>query len=65
MIRDKVEITIGARVKMSPLGATRCPRLAGKEGVVVGGGQYPSTVRIIFDGSKTPKSLHRDYVEPV
>ena len=65
MIRGKVEITVGARVKMSPLGAARCPRLAGKEGVVVGGGQYPSTVRIIFDGSKTPKSLHRDYVEPV
>jgi hypothetical protein len=64
MIRDKVEITIGARVK-SPLGAARCPRLAGKEGVVVGGGQDPSTVRIIFDGSRTPKSLHRDYVEPV
>ena len=65
MIRAKVEIRIGARVKMSPLGAARCPRLAGKEGVVVGGGQNPSSVRVIFDGSKTPRSLHRDYVEPV
>jgi hypothetical protein len=65
MIHDKVEITIGARVKMSPVGAARCPRLAGKEGVVVGGGQYPSTIRIVFDGSKTPTSLHRDYVGPV
>jgi hypothetical protein len=65
MIREKVEITVGARVKMSPLGAARCPRLAGKEGVVVGGGRYPSTARIIFDGFKVPMSLHRDYVEPV
>lgn len=63
--RDKVEITIGARVKMSPLGAVRCPRLADREGMVVGGGQYPSTARIIFDGFKAPMSLHRDYVEPV
>jgi hypothetical protein len=34
-------------------------------GVVVGGGQYQGTVRIIFDGFKAPTSLHRDYVEPV
>jgi len=46
MIRDKVEITIGARVKLSPLGAARCPRLADKEGVIVGAGQYQSTVRL-------------------
>jgi hypothetical protein len=65
MIRDKVEITIGARVKMGLLGAVRCPRLADTEGVIVGGGQYPSTARIIFDGFKVPMSLHRDYVEPV
>jgi hypothetical protein len=61
---EKVEITNGVRVKMSPLGTARCPRLAGKEGLIVGGGQYPSTIRIIFDGSKAPRSLHRDYVEP-
>jgi len=65
MTRDKVEITIGVRVKLSPLGAVRCPRLADREGVVVGGGRYPSTARVIFDGFKVPTSLHRDYVEPV
>ena len=65
MICDTVKITIGDRVKMSSLGAARCPRLADREGVVVGGGQYQSTVRIIFDGFKAPTSLHRDYVEPV
>ena len=62
MIRDT---EIGDRVKMSPLGAARCPSLADREGVVVGGGQYQGTVRIIFDGFKAPTSLHRDYVEVV
>ena len=39
------------RVRMSALGAVRCPNLAGREGVVVGAGRYRSTVRIMFDGS--------------
>jgi hypothetical protein len=65
MTRPKATIAIGARVKMSPLGAKRCPRLADREGVVVGGGQYQSAIRIIFDGFKSPTSLHRDYIEPV
>jgi hypothetical protein len=65
MTRSKPTIGIGVRVKMSSLGATRCPRLAGREGVVVGGGQYQSAIRIIFDGSKSPTSLHEDYIEPV
>jgi hypothetical protein len=33
--------------------------------LIVGVGRYQSTVRIIFDGLKSPTSLHRDYVEPV
>ena len=65
MSSNKIEITIGARVKLSPLGAVRCPGLADREGVVVGGGRYPSTARVIFDGFRAPTSLHRDYVEPV
>jgi hypothetical protein len=65
MICENGEITKGIRVKLSPLGAARCPRLADKEGVIVGAGQYQSTVRIIFDGLKSPTSLHRDYVEPI
>ena len=65
MIRDQIEIAIGDRFKMSPLGAARCPRLAAKGGVIVGGGQYPCTIRVIFDGCKSPTALHRDYIEPV
>jgi hypothetical protein len=53
------------RIRMSALGAARCPNLAGKEGVIVGSGQYRSTVRVIFDGYKWPTSLHSTYVEAV
>ena len=53
------------RIRMSALGAARCPNLAGREGVVVGMGRYRSTVRVMFDGFRSPTSLHRTYIEPV
>ena len=53
------------RIRMSALGAVRCPNLAGREGVVVGAGRYRSTVRVMFDGFKSPTSLHATYVEAV
>jgi len=53
------------RIRMSALGAARCPNLAGREGVVVGAGRYHSTVRVLFDGFKSPTSLHRSYIEPL
>ena len=53
------------RVRMSPLGAVRCPNLAGREGVVVGAGRYRSTIRVMFDGFRSATSLHSTYIEPV
>jgi hypothetical protein len=53
------------RVRMSALGAARCPNLVGREGVIVGAGRYRSTVRVMFDGFKWPTSLHSSYVEAV
>ena len=53
------------RVRMSALGTARCPNLAGREGVVVGAGRYRSTVRVMFDGFKSPTSLHSTYIEAV
>jgi hypothetical protein len=50
---------------MSALGAERCPNLAGREGVIVGSGRYRSIVRVIFDGFKSPTSLHSTYIEAV
>jgi hypothetical protein len=48
---------------MSALGAARSPRLAKKEGIIVGGSRLNCSIRVLFDGSKSPMSLHRDYVE--
>jgi hypothetical protein len=50
---------------MSPRGAARSPRIADKEGVIVGGGRHSNSVRVLFDGSKSPITLHRDYIEQI
>jgi len=59
----KARIATGARCRMSALGAARSPRLAAKEGTIVGCSRLNSSIRVLFDGSKLPISLHRDYVE--
>jgi hypothetical protein len=56
-------ITKGARFRISILGAARNPRLAEKEGTIVGGSRLNSSVRVLFDGRKSPVSLHRDYIK--
>jgi hypothetical protein len=56
-------VAIGVRFKMSALGAARSPRLAKKEGTIVGVSRINSSLRVLFDGSKSPISLHRGYVE--
>lgn len=53
------------RIRMTALGAARCPNLAGREGVVIGTGRYRSTVRVMFDGFRSATSLHSTYIEPV
>jgi len=50
---------------MSVLGKTRNPRLADKEGTIVGGSRINSSLRVLFDGHKSPISLHRDYIEQI
>jgi hypothetical protein len=61
----KLDITIGSRVRMSALGAERCPRLAEKIGTVVGGSIYNNSVSIRFDGKKSAVTLHRNYIEGI
>jgi hypothetical protein len=60
---SRARIAIGARFRMSALGAARSPRLAKKEGTIVGCSRLNSSIRVLFDGSKSPISLHRNYVE--
>ncbi len=59
----KPNLSIGVRVRMSPLGASRCARLAKKTGTVVGGSVYVNSVSVLFDGNKSPTTIYREYVE--
>jgi hypothetical protein len=59
----KPDITIGSRVRMSSLGAKRCPSLADKLGTVVGGSVYNNSFSIRFDGNKSSTTLHQNYLE--
>ena len=56
-------IFVGARIKMTTLGARRNPYFADRKGTVVGGSRASSSFRVLFDGRKTPISMHRDYLE--
>ncbi len=59
----KPPFTIGDRVRISALGASRCVRLAEKVGTVVGGSIYTHSVHVRFDGNRSASTLHRDYLE--
>jgi hypothetical protein len=59
----KPDFSIGDRVRMTALGATRCVRLANKTGTIVGRSQYANSVSVRFDGNKSSSTFHRDYVE--
>ncbi|SDP25686.1 hypothetical protein SAMN05444050_6283 [Afipia sp. GAS231] len=61
----KSELSIGVRVRMSKLGALRCARLAEKTGTIVGGSVYVNSVSVLFDGNRTPSTIHREYVEVI
>jgi hypothetical protein len=62
--RQASRIFIGARIKMSKLGRLRNRHFAEKVGTVVGSGRLNSSFRVLFDGRKTPITLHEDYIEP-
>jgi hypothetical protein len=62
--RQASRIFIGVRVKMSKLGRLRNRHFAEKIGTIVGSGRLNSSFRVLFDGRKTPITLHEDYIEP-
>ncbi len=57
-------LRLGDRVCLSELGKARVRRPTTETGIVVGvvGTHNPSTVRVLFDGLKTVKSIHRTYI---
>jgi hypothetical protein len=68
MNRHIIEQTfrLGDRVCLSQLGKCRVRRPTTETGTVVGVvGNHPSTIRVLFDGLKTVKSIHKTYIEPL
>ena len=62
----KTDFSIGDRVQLSALGASRCPRLADKTGTIVGQSSvYVNCARVLLDGNKSPISVHCDYLDVI
>jgi hypothetical protein len=59
----KRDFSLGDRVRLSALGALRCPRLAGKVGTVVGRSVYVNSVAVILDGTTSRRTIHCAYLE--
>jgi hypothetical protein len=59
----KSDLSIGVRVRISALGASRCARLANKTGTIVGRSVYVNSVSVLFDGNRSRTTIHREYVE--
>ena len=53
----------GERIHLSKFGCSRHPRDSGKKGTIIGQTRYPNSLRIIWDGSRWPVAVHRDYIQ--
>ncbi|MBR1156577.1 hypothetical protein [Bradyrhizobium sp. JYMT SZCCT0428] len=61
-VEEFSRLVVGARFKISELGATRLRSLAGKTGIVVEVSHRNTGVTVLFDGAKSPTCLHRDFI---
>ena len=59
----KSDFSLGDRVRLSALGAVRCPRLAGKVGTVIGRSVYVNSVAVVLDGTRSRMTIHSAYLE--
>jgi hypothetical protein len=62
---DIPEFIKGTRCRLSELGIATNPRATMKAGIILGRGRSANNVRILFDGLKTPVSLHKKYIEVI
>lgn len=56
----KEELIGGCRIVITPAAG---PRMAGKQGIIVGVGATQSQVKLLLDGSKRHITLHARYVD--
>ena len=60
---EEESLRVGVRVRLSDLGRQRMPRYRATTAKVVGFGRSDTRIRIVFDGSRYPVSLHVSYLE--
>ena len=60
---EGLDLKLGSRFQLTQLGAKRCSRLIGQTGIIVGFSRANGSIRVLFDGTKTARSLHRSYIE--
>jgi hypothetical protein len=65
LLSSERKLSKGSRVHLSDLGRSRHRRNSEKKGTIVGQTQYPNSFRIIWDGSRRPVTIHRDYLQPL
>ena len=63
MSAEEVLFRKGDRVRLSDLGRKRMSRNRATTAIVVGFGRSETTIRIVFDGSSYPVSIHASYLE--
>ena len=63
MSAEQEYFRIGDRVRLSDLGKQRMTRNRASTAKIVGFGRTETTVRIVFDGSSYPISIHVSYLE--
>ena len=63
MAAEEEDFRIGERVRLSALGRERMPRNRATTAKVVGFGRSDTRIRILFDGSRYPVSIHVSYLE--
>lgn len=56
-------LTVGTRIRLTPLGVERCPRLKAHDGVVVGVGRNAQSFRVLISGRTDAITLHASYIE--
>jgi hypothetical protein len=63
MTAEGENFQIGERVRLSELGRERMPRSKSVTARVVGYGRAETRIRVVFDGSSYPVSIHVSYLE--
>jgi len=61
----QTDLKPGDRFELTQLGAERCSKFEGRTGTVLGSARNCNGVRVLLDGTKGARSLHRTYIKQI